>query len=175
MSSDRIVLVGPRGSGKSTVGPLLAERLGLPFDDSDALVEKREGRGIAELMAAGSFREAERQAVAHVLAGPAGVVAVGGGAVLWPGFASAASSWTVVWLDARAEVLAGRIRGSDRPSLTGRPVDEEIADVAAERAPLYAAVARWRIDTSELTPDEAAHRIEKLLRNDDKTGSRSAD
>lgn len=175
MSSDRIVLIGSRGAGKSAVGPLLAARLGLRFDDSDRIVEERDGRGIAELLDAGAFRGIEEAVVAELLARRAGVIAVGGGAVLWPGFGGAAAGWTIVWLDARGEVLADRIRGSGRPSLTGRPIDEEIVDIAKERAPLYAAVATRRIDTSELTPAQTADRIEKLLRNDDKTGPSNAD
>src|SRR5262245_38599603 len=123
-SSERVVLVGARGAGKSTVGPLLAARLGVSFVDTD-----REIGAILRVDA--SFRDPQAAVLGRVLGGPPAVVAAGGGAVLWPGFAAAARGWRVVRLDAAPEVLSRRLREDprDRPSLTGRPPHEEIAEV----------------------------------------------
>jgi shikimate kinase len=157
VNSDRVLLVGPRGAGKSTVGPLLAARLGVPFVDTDDLLQP-----ITSVDA--PFREREARVLAAVLRGPPAVVAAGGGAVLWDGLEDAARAWTVVWLDATAEVLARRIRESGgRPSLTGRPADEEIGDVLRGRAHLYAAVARSRVETDRLGADAVAAKIAALL------------
>ncbi len=163
-ANSRVVLVGPRASGKSTVGALLAARLAVSFVDTDRLVEEEAGRSIAEVWA--DFREREARVLDRVLkAGPA-VVAAGGGAVLWDGFASAARGWTVVWLDAAPETLARRIRSDPRvrPSLTGRPPHEEIGDVVRSRAPRYAAVARIRVETDRLGADAVVEEIVHCLR-----------
>lgn len=167
-----VVLVGPRGAGKSRAGALLARRLALPFVDTDVLVEGQTGRSVAELLADGRFRGLEAEALASVLSGPAAVVAAGGGAVLWAGFRAAAAGWRVLWLDAAPEVLARRIRHDvrDRPSLTGAPPDVEIAGVARERSPLYRDASEARVDTSDLPPEHVVDRIENLL-----AGARGAD
>lgn len=166
--SSRVLLIGPRGAGKSTVGPLLAARLGVSFVDTDRVVEEEAGRPLAALWAAGEFREREARALARVLAMPSAVVAAGGGAVLWDGFAAAARGWRVVWLDAAPEVLAQRIQEDprDRPSLTGRPPAEEIGEVARSRGPVYAAVAWARVPTDRLAVDAVARKIAWLLRAD---------
>jgi shikimate kinase len=157
----RIVLIGPRGAGKSSVAKALALRLGLPCVDTDARIEEQSGRSIAALLADGSFRRLEREAVADALRLDAAVVAVGGGAVLWDGFAGAAAGWTVVALDAASDVLARRIREDEcvRPSLTGEPADEEIATVAKERAERYAALAHFSVATDNFDVGEVVEVI----------------
>jgi shikimate kinase len=172
--SSRIVLLGPRGAGKSSVGARLATRLSVPFVDTDRAVEEEAGRPLPALWAAGEFRAREERAVARALALPEGVVAVGGGAVLWDGFRDAVRGWKVVWLDASPAVLAARILGDPRPrpSLTGRPPEEEIGEVTRARAPLYAAVAWRHVRTDRLQVDEVASEIERLVRA---TGGGSAD
>ncbi len=162
--TSRVVLIGPRAAGKSTVGPLLAARLGVSFVDTDRLVEEEAGFAIAEVSS--DFREREARVLERVLrAGPL-VVAAGGGAVLWDGFAAAAHGWAVVWLDAAPETLARRIEADPRarPSLTGRPPHEEIGDVVRSRAPRYAAVAKIRVETDRLGADAVAAEIIRLLR-----------
>jgi len=162
--TSRLVLVGPRGAGKSTVGPLVAARLGVSFVDTDRLVEEEAGRPIAEIWA--DFREREARILERVLSGGPAVVAAGGGAVLWEGFAAAARAWEVVWLDAAPEILARRIQEDPRarPSLTGRPPHQEIGDVVRSRAPRYAAVATIRVETDRLGADAVAKEITRLLR-----------
>ena len=177
MLSRGVVFIGPRGAGKSTVGPPLAELLSLPFVDTDAEVERETGRTIAELMGDGIFRDLEAGVAGRALAGGRAVVAVGGGAVLWGGLEDACAGWRVVWLDAAPAVLAGRIRGdgSARSSLTGLEPAEEIADVRAAREPLYAALAWRRIATDETAPDEIARRIHRLLKDEPRARNQSAD
>ena len=159
----RILLIGPRGSGKSSVARVLAELAGVSHVDTDALVEARTGRTVAELLADGSFRSHERAVLAAVL-GPEerpAIVAAGGGAVLWGGLADAARGWTVVHLTAAPETLARRIREDpvERPSLTGRAPDEEVADVVASRALRYAALAHFSLATDLFEVREVAETI----------------
>ena len=156
-----VLLIGPRAAGKSTVGPLLAGLLAMPFRDADVEIEAEAGRSIADLMKEGVFRAVEAQALGRILGDPPAVVAAGGGAVLWAGFQQAAAAWAVVWLDASPQVLAERLQSDPggRPSLTGREPAEEIGDVARARAPLYRAVADLHVVTDALTPDESAAQI----------------
>lgn len=146
----RIALIGARGSGKSSVAQLLAAQLGLPCLDTDALIEAMSGRTIAQLFADGSFRERERAVVADALQIERGVVALGGGAVLDPGFA--ARGWIVIWLTAEPVVLAQRLRDDpvERPSLTGEPADVEIGKVVSSRRDRYQALARYSVATDTL-------------------------
>ena len=164
-----LYLVGPRGSGKSTVGRRLADRLGLPFVDADAKLEREAGRTIAELFAAegeAGFRARERAALLALARRDGLVVATGGGAVLDPDVRTAlATTGLVVWLDAAAEVRDARIAGTDRPALTehGRGRAEERA-VAAAREPLYRGCAAARVATDGRTPEEVADDVERVWR-----------
>jgi len=146
----RVALVGARGAGKTSVGRILAERLGAPFLDTDAEIEKRSGCTIAELFEAGAFRIWEREVVADAMGRPRGVIALGGGAVLDEGFDAA--GWTVVWLTAEPEVLAARVRADPaaRPSLTGAAPHVEISEVLASRRKRYAELAQLTVATDTL-------------------------
>ncbi|HEX8299251.1 MAG TPA: shikimate kinase [Rubricoccaceae bacterium] len=119
----RVYLTGPMGSGKSTVGPLLADALGTRFVDLDWLVEARTGRSVASLFAiAGerAFRVAEAGALAETTRGEPAVVATGGGTLAIPGNLRAArAAGAVVWLRAAPETLAARLAATD---LTARPL-----------------------------------------------------
>lgn len=164
-----LYLVGPRGSGKTTVGRLLAERLGLPFVDADAKLEREAGRTIAELFALEGepgFRARERTTLLALTKRDGLVVATGGGAVLDPDVRTAlAATGVTVWLDAPPEVRATRIAGTDRPALTahGRGPAEERA-VAAARERLYRGCAAERVGTDGRTPEEVANDVERVWR-----------
>ena len=142
--------MGARGAGKTSVGRFLAARLGLPFVDTDAVVEARSGRTIPDLFREGAFRTWEREAVADAMGRPRGVVALGGGAVLDDAFDAA--GWTVVWLTAEPAVLAARVQADPtaRPSLTGAPPHVEMSDVLAAREMRYAELAQLTIATDTL-------------------------
>ena len=166
MSGDPVVisLVGPRGSGKSTVGRLLADRLLWDFADSDAEVERDLGRTIPAIFAGFGeriFRAAEMAAVAALLGRTHVVVATGGGAVLNEHTRRALrSSGPVVFLHADAATLHARTAGdANRPALTDLPPAEETAEVLADREPLYREVADAVIDTAGRSPAEVADAV----------------
>lgn len=147
-----IVLVGMPGSGKSTVGRLLAQRLGRPLLDTDALFERRHGTEVAAYLrhnGEAAFRLAEADAVAEACGTRGAIIAAGGGAALDP--LSRWSLWhhgLVVWLDLPVEALAARLRADTAPRPTFEPYDPALlAAVLADRRPVYRA-ADLRVDAS---------------------------
>lgn len=154
-----IVLVGFMGAGKTTVGRLLAEKLGVPFTDSDHVVEARAGKPIPRIFAdegEPAFRELEHQVIADLLNGPDIVLAVGGGAVGHPLTSKALSGERVAYLRVSfAEALSrvGRDGGDGgdgaRPMLA-RP---DIADVYASRQASYQAAATITVDVDGRAPE----------------------
>ncbi len=162
-----IALVGMRGSGKTTVGRALAARLGWRFVDTDAEVERRMGRSIPDLFEGGGeakFREAEARVVKEILATDRVVVATGGGCVENEEVRDALRSVFTVWLQAPAEVLAARVRGTSRPSLTGRPPDAEVGSVLARRQDLYRDCSSLTASTDACGPKECCDVIEHAWR-----------
>ena len=160
--SGHIVLIGLSGSGKSTVAQLLAQALGCPVYDTDALLAARSGAPVPELLKAAPdrFRALEEESVAAACAAPAGVIATGGGVVLSARNRTALRRGNrVVWLHAPVCVLAARLQsGEERPLLAGDPV-ARLALLAAERERLYAACAHDAFDTDGLAPYEVAQSI----------------
>ncbi len=162
--SSGIALVGYRGTGKSTVGRILAERLGRPFADADVEVEALAGRPIRSIFAEEgepAFRELEARVLADLAARPGGgVVATGGGAVLLDANRKALRDFgLVIWLSADPDTLAQRLQASrrgveDRPSLTAAGTLAEIADVLEARTPLYREVAHAVIETAGRDVDQ---------------------
>jgi len=157
-TTNKIFLIGGRATGKTTVGVLLAERLGLSFLDMDKVIESRQGRTIQEIVEAEGwpfFRGLERDLLVELSSKSDLVIATGGGAVLhqevWP---KVMESGLVVWLDASLEVIRDRLLGdektdSQRPSLTGDEVVAEIAKILAERQPLYQEGAHLRVEADQ--------------------------
>jgi len=167
--SERLLLVGMMGSGKSTVARLAAKRLGWTWVDTDEVIVRDAGTSVPELFAGRGevhFRQQERRALESVLRRPQPlVVSVGGGAVLDPGNrARLRSAGTVVWLRARPETLVARVRdGAGRPLLVGKSPEERMETLRAldaERRPLYREVATEIVDVDGLA---AAAVVERLL------------
>lgn len=172
-----IVLLGYRGSGKTTVGRKLAMELWKDFVDTDAEVCKRFGNAtIAEIWQAhgeAAFREAECAVVADLLGRSEQVIALGGGSVMQPAARQAiesAADTVRIYLKCDADVLARRLEAdtatrASRPSLTvaGDTVTE-IQQVLAERDPVYEAVADHILDVTRMTPaDVIRHMIHRCL------------
>jgi shikimate kinase len=156
-----IVLVGAPGSGKSTVGAMLAERLGVAFRDVDAVIVERAGKSIAEIFVddgEAAFRALEEQVTAELLELP-GVLALGGGGVLSAATRAALGGDRVVWLRIGLSQAVKRV-GLDtaRPLLLGN-VRGRLLKLLNERAALYAEVATEVVDTDETTPAEAVEMI----------------
>ena len=157
-----IVLVGAPGAGKSTVGALLAERLGVIFRDADAVIVERSGRSIAEIFTddgEAAFRALEEQITAELLVLPDGVLSLGGGAVLSAATRAALRGNRVVWLRVSLTQSVKRV-GLDtaRPLLLGN-VRGRLLKLLNERAALYAEVATEVIDTDGTTPAEVVEMI----------------
>jgi shikimate kinase len=160
-----IVLVGAPGSGKSTVGAILAAELGMAFTDVDAVIVERVGKPVAEIFADDGeavFRALEEQLTEELLDRP-GVLALGGGAVLSPLTRTALRGRRVVWLRVGLPAAVKRI-GLDtaRPLLLGN-VRGRLLALLNERAPLYAEVASEVVDTDERSPAEVAEKIAASL------------
>jgi len=163
----RVVLTGFRGTGKTTVGGILAAQLGLPLLDTDRLVEERVGRTIPRIFrddGEQAFRDRERQVIAS-LPGDRVVVSAGGGAVVDPANVALLRRGSIVFLlQADEETIAGRIGTSDRPSLTGRPVAEEVGLLLRERGPAYLRASDFCIGTGGRSPEEVAGEVARILR-----------
>lgn len=133
----KVVLIGPPGAGKSTVGKLVAKRLALSLRDTDADIEAAAGRPIAEIFVdegEPAFRALERQAVAEALSTHAGVLALGGGAILDPDTRALLAGHTVVFLDVGLAQASRRVGfNRDRPLLLGNPRSQLMKLMEARR------------------------------------------
>ena len=159
-----IFLVGFMGTGKSTVGRLLAERLQRPFLDMDQVIEERAAKPISRIFAEDgepAFRALERRVVAELAERRGIVAAAGGGAVMDPiNTAALLRGGLLVCLMARPEVIWERVRHETHRPLLERAVDKRqaIFDLLEKRLPIYRSLP-VKIDTSELTPVEVVERI----------------
>ncbi|MFI2703662.1 shikimate kinase [Cellulosimicrobium composti] len=174
-----VVLVGPPGSGKSTVSRHLAELLGLAQRDTDTDVETVAGKPVSEIFVDHGephFRELEREAVTTALATHDGVLALGGGAVLDEHTqaalaAYAAAGGTVVFLDVSLAHAAPRVGlNQSRPLLLGNP-RARWAALMEERRPVYERVATLRVHTDARTPAQVAQEIRRHLAERDAAGT----
>ena len=158
-----ITLTGFMGSGKTTVGKVLADFLGCPFMDLDELIVKKAGKSIPDIFAQdgeAAFRQLEARILRQQVekyAESTVVLALGGGAVLAPASAALLHEKTVcIYLRASLETLLARLAGET----AGRPLaDDAIAERLAAREPLYEETAHVIVDTDGLSPDEVADEI----------------
>lgn len=171
VASRGLALIGCRGTGKSTVGRILADRLGRPFLDTDREIEVRSGRSIRSIFADSgepAFRDWEERTLAEVSAeSPGAVLATGGGAVLRPANRRTIRAFGfVAWVTADPDELFRRLK-ADRDGLAGRPALtpagtlDEIIRVLADRSPLYAGLADAVIPTDGRDPPAVAEAILK--------------
>lgn len=165
----KAVLVGLPGSGKSTIGRRLAKALGCSFLDSDAAIEERTGRSIAEIFAADGepgFRLIEEQVIREAVANHDGILSLGGGAVTTPGVRRALSGQTVVYLEISAGEGVRRTSGNTaRPLLAGPDHAEKYRALMTDRVPLYRRVATIRINTNRRNPGAVVRHIVSRLEN----------
>lgn len=146
-----VVIVGAPGAGKSSVGRRAAERLGVPFADSDALIEARAGKSVADIFVDDgevAFREMEFEEIAEALANFNGVLSLGGGAILDARTRTRLDGHCVVWLKVDLTNATQRVgMNSARPLLLGN-VRGTMLTMLEQRTPLYEEVASCEIDTS---------------------------
>ncbi|MEU9205785.1 3-dehydroquinate synthase [Streptomyces sp. NPDC048332] len=161
-SGPLIVLVGPMGVGKSTVGELLADRLGTGYRDTDADVVARAGKPISEIFydeGEEHFRELERQAVRTAVAEHGGVLSLGGGAVLDETTRALLADHAVVYLSMDVDEAVKRVGlNTARPLLAVNP-RRQWRELMEARRHLYTEVARAIVATDERTPEEVAQAV----------------
>jgi shikimate kinase len=154
-----IVLVGLMGSGKSTVGRLVAEATGRELVDVDVAITARTGKTVRQLWEEGgeaAYRSLERDEVLATISRSDVVLAAPGGVILDPAVRDALGDAFVAWLRARPATLAARVRPGDHRPLLGESPEDDFATMDTARADLYAAVADITLDADDSSPDALA-------------------
>lgn len=160
-----IALIGLSGTGKSTVGQVLAEHLGWTLLDTDATIVEQTGRSAAQIFAEEGetfFRDFETDVLTNALAHTPCILATGGGIVLREANRALLRQHSyVVWLDAPIETLTARLQAHDeeRPLLQGNDPSARLTQLQSERAALYQEIATIRIDTEGKTTTEICNTI----------------
>ena len=177
--NSNIFLIGYRGTGKTTVGAILAARLGWTYVDADPFLEAKHGKSIRQMFANEGepvFRDRETEVLAELAGRTHHVISTGGGVILRDVNRAviATRGWTV-WLTADAETIARRLAddpttGERRPRLTKGGLDE-IQELLAVREPLYRSCADLEIDSSERSPEAL---VEAILSAWNSSGSKSS-
>lgn len=166
-----LYLMGYRGTGKSTIARLVAERVGAAWIDADREIEGRAGRTIAEIFRDSgepAFRELEAQVVAELAGRSDLVVSLGGGAILRDENRRALrASGRCIWLTAQPQTIAQRLAADaatagQRPSLTPLGTLAEIETVLAARTPLYRDLASFTIATDDQPPEKIAAIVARM-------------
>jgi shikimate kinase len=158
-----IVLVGFMGAGKTTVGRILARRLGVPFRDSDVVIEDRAGRPIRQIFAEDgepAFRDLEHKVIADLLDGTDSVLALGGGAVQRADTRDLLRDVPVVYLRISYAEAIRRVGGDQGRPMLARP---DVAQLHAERDLVYAEAATVTVDAGTSPPEAIAREILTLL------------
>jgi shikimate kinase len=163
----RAVVVGPPGSGKSTVGPLLARLLGVEFRDTDDDIVARAGKSIADIFTGDgepAFRALEEEAIAAALTEHGGVLSLGGGSVLASGTRERLKGQRVVFLNVGMAEGVQRVGLSTaRPLLSGVNPRATYKALLDARLPVYREVATIEVETDKQSPEEVAAAIARLL------------
>jgi shikimate kinase len=163
----RAVIVGPPGAGKTTVGALVADALGLPFRDVDADIETVAGKPIPDIFVDDGeerFRALERAAIARVLGEFDGILALGGGAVLAEETRALLREHTVVYLSVELADAASRVGlGVGRPLLAVNP-RATMKHLLEQRRPLYEEVATVTVKTDGVEAEQVAEAVLGALR-----------
>ena len=162
-----IVLVGLMGAGKTTVGRRLAQKLDLPFIDADAEIETAAGMTITDIFdrfGESYFRDGERRVIARLIDGAPKVIATGGGAFVQDETRALILDQAIaVWLDAKPDVLADRVRRRDtRPLLRGRDPEQALTELAKVRNPYYA-MAPIHVESVAAPHDATVNAILKAI------------
>jgi shikimate kinase len=157
-----LVLVGVMGAGKSTVGRLVADALGVPFLDTDSRIEERAGKPISDIFVDDGephFRALERAVVAEALESHPGVLALGGGAILDGRTRALLRGHTVIFMSVDLSDAVKRVgMGAGRPLLAVNP-RATLRHLMEQRRPLYEEVATITIVTDGRTPEEVAAQV----------------
>jgi shikimate kinase len=161
------VVVGAPGAGKTTVGQAVAALLGVPFADTDAIIEERAGKPIPEIFfddGEDAFRLLERTAIADALRDFDGVLALGGGAILHEGTRALLAGHPVVYLTVELSDAVKRVGlGAGRPLLSINP-RATLKYLLDQRKPLYASVATHTVPTDGREVEEIAAEVAALLK-----------
>lgn len=172
------VLVGAPGAGKSTVGKRLAAALGVDFADADALIEEEMGMSVSDIfvtLGEPEFRAKELQVIAKALQDSSGVLALGGGAIVNPSTRDALRGEQVIWLQVDIASATSRVgMNTARPLLIGN-VRGKMAELMAERAPLYEEVSTMTVITSGRAVREVVDELLEQLKSGDRASSGAAD
>jgi shikimate kinase len=162
-----VVLIGLPGSGKTTVGKLLADALKAPFQDVDAIVSRKEGRPISMIFAEKGeavFRELERVEVEAALAGPPAIISPGGGWAAQPGaLSSVQQRGLVVYLKTRPDTALARAAPGNRPVLMGEDPALQMRQLLQEREPFYV-LADATVETDRKAPAKVVEELVRLAR-----------
>jgi shikimate kinase len=164
----RVILIGPPGAGKSSVGKSLARLLNEDFIDTDSVIAESENQSISEIFVDKGetyFRTKELEVLLHQISNHSGVLSLGGGAPLSEAAQSAIkeSNAPVVFLDVSLAAAAPRVGfNRDRPLLLGNP-RAQWQELMSARRPVYESLADYCVVTDKLTPNEAATQIVTLL------------
>lgn len=158
MSSTHMVFIGMPGAGKSTLAPLLAQRLGLAFYDCDTAITEETGltpKALIETQGEAAFREQEYRTLQRLLANPRAVIATGGGCVVFDATREALKHQHVIYLKAKVETLCDRLLKSHDRAFFDKAQPERLPPclekTIADREPLYQALARetWCVDNMQ--------------------------
>ena len=163
-----IILIGMRGSGKTTIGKMLAQQLGMEFIEMDQQVEKRAGMSIADFVKQNgwyAFRDEESDLIKKLRGKNNCVVSTGGGVVVRDENVRILKTiGTIIWLEADVDTLITRIgEDTNRPSLSGKPMKDDMEITYLQRQSHYKEAADYSISTEGKLPEDIVNEIKKYL------------